>query len=117
VPRPVAGGYLGVQGLVGIRGMRGYSITGNTRSLHLCIGSSNLPTSITSMTPELCSDAAPGAQTGDPPGKAPGNGWPAAPTGGRRSARGTRLGQKLTESMAKCLLSQRDMSILLYLSL
>jgi hypothetical protein len=35
----------------GIRGIRGYSITGNTQSLHLCIGSSNLPTSITSMTP------------------------------------------------------------------
>jgi hypothetical protein len=34
----------------GIRGIRGYSITGNTQSLHLCIGSSNLPTSITSMT-------------------------------------------------------------------
>ena len=33
----------------GIRGIRGYSITGNTQSLHLCIGSSNLPTSITSM--------------------------------------------------------------------
>ncbi len=32
----------------GIRGMRGYSITGNTQSLHLCIGSSNLPTSTTS---------------------------------------------------------------------
>ena len=27
----------------------GYSITGNTQSLHLCIGSSNLPTSIGSM--------------------------------------------------------------------
>ena len=31
-----------------IRGMRGYSITGNTQSLHLCIGSSNLPTSTSS---------------------------------------------------------------------
>lgn len=31
----------------GIRGIRGYSITGNTQSLHLCIGSSRLPTSTT----------------------------------------------------------------------
>ena len=48
----------------GIRGIRGYSITGNTQSLHLCIGSSNLPTSITSITLAKIGSLAPGRAQG-----------------------------------------------------